>query len=146
MLFAHRFEQPGFAVMANQIEAGGVGINLQAAAAVILMEPQWKPSTEAQAIARAHRMGQTRRVTVHRLLARDAIDEQLVGILQGKQAVFDAYARDSAIKDASGAATDISEVSHTRLVVEREQQRLGVGAAADSTRPEVAPPEAGSVP
>ena len=141
-------EQPGFAVMANQIEAGGVGINLQAAAAVILMEPQWKPSTEAQAIARAHRMGQTRRVTVHRLLARDSIDEQLVGILQGKQAVFDAYARDSAVKDATGAATDISEVSLTRLVVEREQQRLGIepAAAAGSAPSGTASPDAGSTP
>ena len=117
--------------MANQIEAGGVGINLQAASAVIIMEPQWKPSTESPAIARAHRMGQTRRVTVHRLIARDSIDEELVGILKGKQAVFNAYARDNAVKDASGgAATDISEVSLTALVVEHEQRRLGVGATA----------------
>lgn len=126
--------------MANQIEAGGVGINLQAASAVILMEPQWKPSTESQAIARAHRMGQTRRVTVHRLLARDSIDEEMVGILKGKEAVFNAYARDSVLKDASGgAATDISEVSLTRLVVEREQRRLGVGAAAGADPGTTAP-------
>jgi SNF2 family DNA or RNA helicase len=46
----------GFAVLACQIEAGGVGINLQAASVVILMEAQFKPSTEWQAIARVHRM------------------------------------------------------------------------------------------
>jgi len=42
---------------------------------VIIVEPQWKPSTEEQAIARAHRMGQVRTVQVHRLLARDSIDD-----------------------------------------------------------------------
>lgn len=62
-------KRPGHAVLLSQIEAGGVGINMQAASVVILVEPQWKPSTEDQAVARAHRMGQVRTVQVHRLLA-----------------------------------------------------------------------------
>ena len=55
----------GFGVLALQIEAGGVGINLQCAQVVILMEPQFKPSTEKHAIARVRRMGQTRKVNAH---------------------------------------------------------------------------------
>ena len=55
-------------VLVSQIEAGGVGLNIQAASVVVLTEPQWKPSTEDQAIARCHRMGQVRPVEVHRLL------------------------------------------------------------------------------
>jgi hypothetical protein len=69
--------RPGHAVLLAQIEAGGVGINMQAASVVVLTEPQWKPSTEEQAIARAHRMGQVRPVHVHRLLAKDSIDERI---------------------------------------------------------------------
>ena len=59
-----------------QIELGGVGYNLQSASVVVLMEPQLKPSTETQAIARAHRMGQTRPVVVYRLIAANTIDER----------------------------------------------------------------------
>jgi helicase-like protein len=51
--------RPGHAVLLGQIEAGGVGINMQAASVVIITEPQWKPSTEHQAVARAHRMGRS---------------------------------------------------------------------------------------
>jgi superfamily II DNA or RNA helicase len=115
---------PGFAVLACQIEAGGVGLNMQAASVVVLTEPQLKPSTEAQAIARAHRMGQTRKVVVHRLLARDAVDETLTTMLAQKQAVFDTYARGSALKEASTEATDLTEASLVQQVVAAEQARL----------------------
>jgi SNF2 family DNA or RNA helicase len=116
-------QQPGFAVLASQVEAGGVGINVQAASVVVLMEPQWKPSTENQAIARAHRMGQTRRVVVHRLLARDTVDEWLVQLVREKQGLFDDYARPSAVKDASEAATDGALAEQA---VAAERQRLGI--------------------
>jgi superfamily II DNA or RNA helicase len=129
---------PGFAVLAAQIEAGGVGVNVQAASVVVLMEPQWKPSTENQAIARAHRMGQVRRVVVHRLLARDSIDEWLVELVRAKQGLFDDYARPSAVKDATEAATavgvaeagieQVSDAELARQAVAAEQTRLGLGA------------------
>lgn len=96
----------GFAVIALQVEAGGQGINLQAAQVVILMEPQLKPSTENQAIARVRRMGQTRAVTVHRLIAEDTVDEWLVELIARKQALFDDYAHRSAIAQASTSARD----------------------------------------
>ena len=47
-------------VLVSQIQAGGVGLNIQAASVVIITEPQWKPTIEEQAIARCHRMGQVR--------------------------------------------------------------------------------------
>ena len=92
------FEGP--AVLVSQIEAGGVGLNIQAASVVIIAEPQWKPSTEVQAIARAHRMGQPDKVLVHRLLAKDQVDERITEILERKTRLFDAYARPSDAKDA----------------------------------------------
>lgn len=93
-------------VLVAQIDAGGTGINLQSAQVVILMEPQMKPSTEWQAIARVHRMGQTRTVLVHRLLARNTIDERMVELIEMKTNIFQNYAHDSAVRDASVMAID----------------------------------------
>ena len=101
----------GFAVLASQIDAGGVGINLQAASVVILMEAQFKPSTEWQAIARVHRMGQSRTVNVHRILASGTIEEHLVRLIKQKANLFMAYAHESAIKDSSAMASDPNKSS-----------------------------------
>jgi len=107
--------QEGFGVLALQIEAGGVGINLQCAQVVILMEPQFKPSTERQAIARVRRMGQTRKVNAHRLIAKGTIDEALVLLIDRKKQVFEDYAQHSAVKDASGMAIDAGSAAMEEL-------------------------------
>jgi SNF2 family DNA or RNA helicase len=86
------------------------------------MEPQLKPTTEAQAIARAHRMGQTRRVVAHRLLARHSVDERLVEMLREKQDLFERFARESLIKEASEEAT---ATGPARRIIEAERARLG---------------------
>jgi SNF2 family DNA or RNA helicase len=112
------------AVLVCQIEAGGVGLNIQAASVVILCEPQVKPSIEAQAVARAHRMGQVRSVGVHRLLIADSVDQRMLELLDSKAQLFDAYVRHSAIAEATPGAVDISEVSLARTIVAQEQQRL----------------------
>ena len=96
----------GHAVLLAQIEAGGVGLNVQAASVVVICEPQWKPATEDQAVARAHRMGQARRVQVHRLLAKDSVDERIREIQEGKRLLFDEYARQSHAKHADQRAVD----------------------------------------
>jgi SNF2 family DNA or RNA helicase len=70
------------------------------------MEPQFKPSTEWQAIARVHRMGQSRTVLVHRLLAKKTIEERLVQLIQQKTQIFMAFANDSKVRDASEMAID----------------------------------------
>ncbi|MBY6540035.1 DEAD/DEAH box helicase [Rhodococcus sp. BP-349] len=121
----------GPAVLVSQIEAGGVGLNIQAASVVILAEPQWKPSTEVQAVARAHRMGQVRTVQVHRLLAKESVDERMREVQDKKSQLFDEYARRSQAKDADVSAVDSgwdrgvgpAEAS----IIEVERARLGVG-------------------
>jgi SNF2 family DNA or RNA helicase len=99
---------PTATVLVSQIEAGGLGINLQAAQVVILMEAQFKPSIEWQAIARVHRMGQSRSVMVHRLLARNTIEERLVQLIAEKTQIFKHFAHDSSVRDASLMAVDTS--------------------------------------
>jgi SNF2 family DNA or RNA helicase len=114
-------------VLISQIEAGGVGLNIQAANIVILCEPQWKPSTENQAISRVYRMGQTRNVIVYRLLTENAIDETMMGILGHKTNIFNAYARDSDVADAYERRTPADEVPESQAknkVFEVEKKRL----------------------
>jgi superfamily II DNA or RNA helicase len=120
--------EDGFALLASQIQAGGVGLNLQAASVVVLMEPQWKPTTEDQAIARAHRMGQTEHVIVHRMLARDTVDEHMVELLASKRDTFDRYVRDSALKQASREAT---EAGFAERVIEAELTRLSTAGGRE---------------
>ncbi|MFF7166079.1 DEAD/DEAH box helicase [Streptomyces sp. NPDC008086] len=124
---------PGHAVLLAQIEAGGVGLNMQAASVVILCEPQLKPTVEHQAVARAHRMGQVRSVHVHRLLCTGGVDERLVRLLENKSRLFDAYARRSAVAESTPDAVDISDLALARRIVEEEQARLGTTPAEPAT-------------
>ena len=126
------------AVLVSQIEAGGVGLNIQAASVVILTEPQWKPSIEEQAIARCHRMGQVRPVEVHRLLTENSVDERMLVVLARKSALFADYVRASALKDATPEAIDVTDhdrlsqvatqAEQERRIIELERRRLGVAA------------------
>lgn len=120
---------PGHAVLLAQIQAGGVGLNLQAASVVIICEPQVKPTMESQAVARAHRMGQVRRVQVHRLLSPGGVDERMLKILHAKTVLFDAYARRSDLAESAPDAIDVSEQTLARQIVEEEQARLLGGAS-----------------
>ena len=121
------------AVLVSQIEAGGIGLNIQAASVVIIAEPQWKPASEEQAIARCHRMGQIRPVEVHRLLTENSVDEHMLAILARKSALFADYIRPSAMKDATPAAIEGSAAASSQPVqegriIDLERRRLGLAA------------------
>ena len=66
------------------IKSGGVGLNLTAADYVIIIDPWWNPATEAQAISRAHRIGQTNNILAYRFISKNTI-EQKIQILQNKK-------------------------------------------------------------
>jgi hypothetical protein len=116
----------GHSVLVSQIQAGGVGLNMQAASVVILCEPQVKPTLETQAIARAHRMGQIRRVQVHRLLATDSVDQRMLEILEAKKELFDAFARRSDTADSMPEAVGLNPQTMARQVIAAERERLGL--------------------
>ena len=67
------------------LTAGGVGLNLTAADYVIHMDPWWNPAVEDQASDRAHRIGQTRPVTIYRLVTEGTIEEQIVELHHRKR-------------------------------------------------------------
>ena len=112
------------AVLVAQIVAGGVGLNIQAASVVVICEPQLKPTTEWQAIARAHRMGQLESVQVHRLLSEEGVDQRLREILATKKALFESFARESDMAASAPEAYDITEAELARDIIASERERL----------------------
>ena len=67
------------------LKAGGVGINLTAADYVILFDPWWNPAIESQAVDRSHRIGQTKKVMVYKLIVKDTIEEKILELQNKKK-------------------------------------------------------------
>ena len=84
------------------LRAGGVGLNLTAADYVIHMDPWWNPAVEDQASDRAHRIGQTRPVTIYRLVTAGTVEEQIVDLHHRKRDLADRLLEGA---DASGRLT-----------------------------------------
>src|SRR3954462_12723418 len=76
---------PDCKVFLISLKAGGLGLNLTAADYIFLLAPWWNPAVESQAIDRAHRIGQTRRVFAYRLIARDTVEEKVLQLQQSKR-------------------------------------------------------------
>ena len=86
-----RFQNdPACPIFLISLKAGGHGLNLTAADYVYILDPWWNPAVEAQAIDRAHRIGQTRHVIATRLVARDTIEEKILELQASKRALADA--------------------------------------------------------
>ena len=77
-------------VMLVSLKAGGTGLNLTAADHVFMLDPWWNPAVEDQAADRAHRIGQTRPVIVHRLVAEDTVEGRILELQGRKRALADA--------------------------------------------------------
>ncbi|WP_203335959.1 DEAD/DEAH box helicase [Nocardioides limicola] len=70
------------------LKAGGVGLTLTEADYVFVLDPWWNPAAEAQAVDRAHRIGQTKHVHVYRLLSTDTIEEKVMELKDRKAELF----------------------------------------------------------
>jgi superfamily II DNA or RNA helicase len=81
---------PDCRVFLISLKAGGVGLNLTAAEYVFLLDPWWNPAAEAQAIDRAHRIGQDKHVFAYRLIAQDTVEEKVAQLQQTKRELADA--------------------------------------------------------
>ncbi|RYZ06901.1 MAG: DEAD/DEAH box helicase [Myxococcales bacterium] len=81
-----RFQSdPSISAFLISLKAGGVGLNLTGADYVFILDPWWNPAAEAQAIDRAHRIGQTRHVIAYRLLARGTVEERVAHLQEQKR-------------------------------------------------------------
>ena len=98
------FKDGAAPVFLISLKAGGFGLNLTEADYCFLLDPWWNPATEAQAVDRTHRIGQTRNVMVYRLVSRDTIEEKVMALKARKAQLFtDVLDGDGAF---GGALTD----------------------------------------
>ncbi len=72
------------------LKAGGSGLNLTAADYVFILDPWWNPAVEAQAVDRAHRIGQTKSVVAYRILCKDTVEDKIIKLQQSKRDLADA--------------------------------------------------------
>ncbi len=86
-------EDPDCRLFLVSLKAGGQGLNLTAADYIYILDPWWNPAVEAQAVDRAHRIGQTRRVFAYRLIARDTVEEKIVALQDRKRELADSIVR-----------------------------------------------------
>jgi SNF2 family DNA or RNA helicase len=89
------------------LKAGGFGLNLTEADYCFVCDPWWNPAAEAQAIDRTHRIGQTRPVTVYRLVAADTIEAKVVALQERKRKLFSAVVDDGDVFSSAVSADDI---------------------------------------
>ncbi|GAB6038033.1 hypothetical protein JCM15519_25920 [Fundidesulfovibrio butyratiphilus] len=78
-------DSSGPPVFCISLKAGGTGLNLTAADYVFLMDPWWNPAVESQAVDRAHRIGQEKKVFAYRLVSDDTIDEKVLALQKEKR-------------------------------------------------------------
>ncbi|MCG8685519.1 MAG: SWF/SNF helicase family protein, partial [Desulfobacterales bacterium] len=85
-----RFENDDeYRVFLISLKAGGFGLNLVSADYVFMVDPWWNPAVENQAIDRAHRIGQTKKVFAYRMICKDTVEEKIIELQKKKKALAD---------------------------------------------------------
>jgi SNF2 family DNA or RNA helicase len=92
------------------LKAGGFGLNLTEADYCVILDPWWNPATEAQAVDRLHRIGQTKRVMVYRLVAKDTLEEKVMALKARKSALFSNVMDGGDFESGAMTADDIQEL------------------------------------
>ncbi|WP_434616512.1 SNF2-related protein [Arthrobacter sp. A5] len=103
----NRFKDGAAPVFLISLKAGGFGLNLTEADYVFLLDPWWNPATEAQAVDRTHRIGQTRNVMVYRMIAKGTIEEKVMALKERKAKLFNSVMDDDAMFSSALTADDI---------------------------------------
>jgi len=105
-----RFKDGAAPIFLISLKAGGFGLNLTEADYCFLLDPWWNPATEAQAVDRAHRIGQTRNVMVYRLVAKDTIEEKVMALKARKARLFSSVMDDGNVFGTTLGADDIRDL------------------------------------
>jgi SNF2 family DNA or RNA helicase len=101
---------PTVTVFLISLKAGGMGLNLTGADTVVHFDPWWNPAVEDQATDRAHRIGQTKVVTVYKLVAKGTIEEKILQLAGKKRALVDAVLTEDAGGSKKLTRQDIDEL------------------------------------
>jgi SNF2 family DNA or RNA helicase len=106
-----RFQEGSAPVFLLSLKAAGTGLNLTRADHVIHYDRWWNPAVEDQATDRAHRIGQTRPVQVHRLIAEGTIEDRIAAMLAAKRSLADAV-----LASGEAALTELTDTELAALV------------------------------
>ncbi|KAG8905621.1 putative DNA helicase ino80 [Tulasnella sp. 403] len=120
--------RPDLFVFLLSTHAGGLGINLTAADTVIFYENDWNPSNDSQAMDRAHRIGQTKQVTVYRLITRGTIDERIVQLARVKKDVSDIVVGNKDFREVAKPTEIVSLLLDDEELKNLDRQTLDAGA------------------
>jgi superfamily II DNA or RNA helicase len=102
-----RFKDGAAPAFLISLKAGGFGLNLTEADYCFLLDPWWNPATEAQAVDRTHRIGQSRNVMVYRLIAAGTIEEKVLALQARKAELFSSVLDSGGVFSGSLDADDI---------------------------------------
>ncbi|QCU77203.1 DEAD/DEAH box helicase [Citricoccus sp. SGAir0253] len=105
-----RFKQGSAPAFLISLKAGGFGLTLTEADYVFLLDPWWNPATEAQAVDRAHRIGQERTVMVYRMVAERTIEDKVLALQQRKAALFSSLTDGDTAFASTITADDVREL------------------------------------
>ena len=111
--------KPEIFIFLLSTRAGGLGINLTAADTVVFYDSDWNPSNDAQAMDRAHRLGQTRQVTVYRLITKGTIDERILQLARTKKNVQDAVVGSST--EVVGGSAEVGNKEVVSLLLDDDE-------------------------
>lgn len=98
------------AILLMSLKVGGVGLNLTRASYVFHVDPWWNPAVENQATDRVHRIGQTQKVLVTRIMMRHSIEEKMVVLKEKKRALYDSILEDHEKQAKSGLSWEDFEL------------------------------------
>jgi superfamily II DNA or RNA helicase len=92
------------------LKAGGAGLNLMAADTVIIYDPWWNPAVESQAVDRAHRIGQSKTVSVYRLVTEDSVEQKIMALKDKKSKIVDALVNENGLSTLKLAKADLESL------------------------------------
>lgn len=118
-------------------DAGGVGLNLQAASALINLDMPWNPAVLEQRIARVHRLGQKRKIDIILMLAADSYEQQVAQLVKGKRDLFEQVIDEDASEDVVGVSkkmleTLIADLDESQPGTDTPSEHSEIPAAADT--------------
>ena len=92
------------------LKAGGAGLNLMAADTVIIYDPWWNPAVESQAVDRAHRIGQSKTVSVYRLVTEESVEQKIMLLKAKKSKIVDALINENGLTTLTLSKADLESL------------------------------------
>ena len=101
---------PDYPLFLISLKAGGTGLNLTGADTVVIYDPWWNPAVESQAVDRAHRIGQTKTVSVYRLVTETSVEQKIMDLKEKKSKIVDALINENGLSTVKLTQTDLESL------------------------------------